>query len=57
MYMERDKKKQFQTDKAEQKNQIQYLQICLNTLITEVTSRIPAILGKGYCGGDRSHPY
>ncbi|XP_067934855.1 serine/threonine-protein kinase ULK4-like [Watersipora subatra] len=44
MYMERDKKKQHQTDKPEQWNQIQYLNICLNSLLTEVTRRIPLIV-------------
>ena len=46
MYMERDKKKQHQTEKPEQLNQVQYLNICLNSLLSEVTRRIPLVLGK-----------
>lgn len=44
--MERDKKKQHQAEKPEQLNQIQYLNICLNSLLTEVTRRIPIIIGE-----------
>ena len=46
MYMERDKKKQHQTEKPEQLNQVQYLNICLNSLLSEVTRRIPLVLSK-----------
>ena len=46
MYMERDKKKQHQAEKPEQQSQVQYLNICLNSLLTEITRRVPIILGK-----------
>ena len=44
--MERDKKKQHQVEKPEQQSQVQYLNICLNSLLTEITRRVPLILGK-----------
>ena len=47
MYMERDKKKQqHQAEKPEQQSQVQYLNICLNSLLTEITRRVPIILSK-----------
>ena len=46
MYMERDKKKQHQVEKPEQQSQVQYLNICLNSLLTEITRRVPIILSK-----------
>ncbi|KAF6031687.1 ULK4 [Bugula neritina] len=45
MYIERDKKKHHQTEKPEQLNQVQYLNICLNSLLTEIIRRVPIILG------------
>lgn len=45
MYLERDTKKHHQTEKPEQHKQVQYLMICLNTLLTEVTRRIPLVIG------------
>lgn len=48
MHVERDKKKQHQTEKPEQQNQIKYLKICVNALLTELCRRIPLSLGNNH---------